>query len=572
MAALLIGDLWRWGMYRENQAEDDFDRSWRQTVRWLVGDVPGRVEVTVRPKTDSETPALRLAARVRDAEYRPLDNAKVTFRVRLPGGDTLTLDGEPDPREAGAYATTYVPREPGAYNIVAAATAPDGSALGEQGSRLGGSAGGRRVCPPRARPRIPENRSRQQTGGEVVDGDRLASFVASLSSRSATDHRAVDVPTLASTALFPDRHRVLAGRMGPEARQWPGMTRSVHRAANESSRQLAARTRRIWIMIALLAICFHLAAVERADQPCVVIVVGAPGAGEYKGQFERWAGSWKAAAGKASAELIGDRHNGATGRYRSRPAAPWSGREVESEPRATLDRLDRARNLRRPRGQVQPARTGSDGRGAGGLAGAVKRPVVVINCASASGPFLNRLSGPKRVVVVATKSGFEMNFSRFGEFLAEAMTDLQADLDKDGQVSLLEAYLTASNRVEEYYRTHSQLATEHALLDDNGDHLGTPASWFKGVRATQRAKDGASLDGLRAHQLHLIPSDREREMPVEIRQRRDELESSIAALRDQKEKLKDDEYYARLEKLLIELARLYRDVGRGEAAKVNAGH
>ena len=42
--ALLIGDLWRWGMHRENSTESDLDRSWRQTVRWLVGDVPGRVE------------------------------------------------------------------------------------------------------------------------------------------------------------------------------------------------------------------------------------------------------------------------------------------------------------------------------------------------------------------------------------------------------------------------------------------------------------------------------------------------------------------------------------------------
>ena len=145
----------------------------------------------------------------------------------------------------------------------------------------------------------------------------------------------------------------------------------------------------------------------------------------------------------------------------------------------------------------------------------VKRPVVVINCASASGPFINRLSGPNRVVVAATKSGFEMNFSRFGQYLAETITDPQADLDKDGQVSVLEAYLTASSRVEEYYRAHSQLASEHALLDDNGDHLGTPANWFKGVHATQRARDGAALDGIRAHQLHLIPSDREREMPPE---------------------------------------------------------
>ena len=88
-----------------------------------------------------------------------------------------------------------------------------------------------------------------------------------------------------------------------------------------------------------------------------------------------------------------------------------------------------------------------------------------------------------------------MNFARLGQYLAEAIADPRADLDKDGQVSLLEAFVTGSSRVEEYYRTHSQLATEHALLDDNGDKLGTPASWFRGVRATQRAKDGATLDG-----------------------------------------------------------------------------
>ena len=50
VAALLIGDLWRWGMRREDAEESDLERSWRQTVRWLVSDVPSRVEVAVRPK------------------------------------------------------------------------------------------------------------------------------------------------------------------------------------------------------------------------------------------------------------------------------------------------------------------------------------------------------------------------------------------------------------------------------------------------------------------------------------------------------------------------------------------
>ncbi len=112
------------------------------------------------------------------------------------------------------------------------------------------------------------------------------------------------------------------------------------------------------------------------------------------------------------------------------------------------------------------------------------------------------------------------------------------------------------------------MATEHALLDDNGDRLGTPAAWFRGVRATKRAKDGAPLDGIRAHQLHLIPSNRERLMPAEMRQRRNQLELSIASLRDQKDKLSEDEYYDRLDKLMIELAKLYRDLKPSPPANV----
>jgi hypothetical protein len=103
------------------------------------------------------------------------------------------------------------------------------------------------------------------------------------------------------------------------------------------------------------------------------------------------------------------------------------------------------------------------------------------------------------------------------------------------------------------------------LLDDNGDKLGTPADWFRGVRATRRAKDGAALDGLRAHQLHLVPSPREREIPAAVRQRRNQLELAIAALRDEKANLGADEYYKRLEPLMVELARLYRDLQAGPA-------
>jgi uncharacterized membrane protein len=184
VGALLIGDFWRWGLRRNEPTESDLERSWRQTVRWLVGDVPGRVDVSVRAKAGAAAPTIEVVARVRDSEYLPLDNAKVAIRITRPGGDVLTLDAEPDANEGGAYATTYVTRQPGAYRIVAAATAPDGSAVGE---REAGWA---------AQPSADEFAHLQpdreflksiaaKTKGELVDGNRLDSFVASLASRQA---------------------------------------------------------------------------------------------------------------------------------------------------------------------------------------------------------------------------------------------------------------------------------------------------------------------------------------------------------------------------------------------------
>ena len=140
--------------------------------------------------------------------------------------------------------------------------------------------------------------------------------------------------------------------------------------------------------------------------------------------------------------------------------------------------------------------------------------------------------------------------------------DPKADLDKDGQVSVLEAFLTASSRTGEYYGSRAQLATEHALLDDTGDESGTPADWFRGVLAIKRAKDGVPVDGARAHQIHLIASEREKSIPPEVRQHRDRLELEVAKLRDRKERLPEDDYFARLEPLLVELAQLYRDLAK----------
>ena len=313
-----------------------------------------------------------------------------------------------------------------------------------------------------------------------------------------------------------------------------------------------------------LLLTLALTAAPPEDRPCVVIVAGAPGTPEYGSDFRIAADLWKAAATRGGADAIrigeGDPSEGSSDRDRLH-ATLTERASSSGEPlwivligHGTYDGKEAKFNLR---GQDV-----SDQELAKWLE-PVKRPVVLIDCSSASAPFLSRLSAPNRIVITATRSGSEVNYTRFGRFLSEAIGDPKADLDKDGQVSLLEAYLSAGHRVDEYYRTRSQLASEHALLDDNGDRLGTPPDWFRGVRATRRAKDGAPPDGIRAHQLHLLPSDRERKIPAPVRRRRDEIERAVAALRDNKAKLPEDAYYTRLEPLMVELGRLYQQAEAG---------
>jgi hypothetical protein len=311
-----------------------------------------------------------------------------------------------------------------------------------------------------------------------------------------------------------------------------------------------------WLLA--VALIGTLADDPAATQPTVILVVGAPGTPEYGADFDRWAGLWAAAASQGSAAVVrigSDPPGTTTDRDRLQQAIADHASASESPlwivliGHGTFDGREAKFNLR------GPDITAAD---VLGWLAAVQRPVVVVNCASASGPWVPTLSGPNRIIAAATRSGDEQNFARFGDFLARSIADpAAADLDKDGQVSLLEALVRAGTDVAEYYRSHSQLATEHALIDDNGDRQGTPAEWFRGTRVVTTAKSGAEPDGLRSHQVHLVPNDREQRLTPDQRHRRDELERSIEALRKQKATLADDAYYTQLEPILLELARLY---------------
>ncbi len=317
-------------------------------------------------------------------------------------------------------------------------------------------------------------------------------------------------------------------------------------------------------IIALSLIAPALLAAEDAEpRQTVILVVGTPGTEEYAQNFSRWADRWESAVKQARAKWV---------RIGAGPEAKDSD---EPDDRAilkqTLAELEGSNTTAVwlvfiGHGTFDGQRAKFNLRGpdvsAEELAEWLKPlsvPLAVVNCASASGPFINRLSAENRVIVTATKSGYELNYARFGDSLSSAIADPKADLDKDGQTSLLEAFLAASAGAQDFYKQEGRLATEHALIDDNGDGLGTPSDWFQGFRAVRTAKAGAIPDGNRANQFVLVPGKADERLSAEDKARRDELELEIARLRLQKAQLAEDDYYRRLEPLLLELAHLYRD-------------
>lgn len=313
-------------------------------------------------------------------------------------------------------------------------------------------------------------------------------------------------------------------------------------------------------MIWLLTWTLLLAPAENVAAPsspevAVVLVVGEPGEAHYQKQFAQWAERWRTAATKSSAKLV---TIGLEDTPQDRSRLEEALANLAKEPpqslwlvligHGTFDGKKAKFNLR-----------GTD-ISAAELAQAlspISCRMAIINCASASGPFVNQLSGPDRVVVAATQSGFEYNFARFGDFMSQAITDNSGDLDKDGQTSLLEAWLAAAKQTQTYYDSQSQLATEHALLDDNGDGKGTPADWFRGIYVTKSTKDGSIHDGTLANQFILTPSRDEAQLSQELIEQRDDLEQQLAELRQKKSQLSEQEYLDNLQAILVPLARLY---------------
>jgi uncharacterized membrane protein len=200
-AALTVGDIWRWGM-QSPEMREDMNKFWRQTLRWLVADVPERVSLHVAHDADRTNEAMPLQVRVRGENFEPMDNVSVAIEVDGPSvggvpshdeasgdarsaqGQVLRLAATPAAGRSGLFESTYVPRLSGGYRARAVVTGRDGIEIGRAEA---GWATDLEACELRS---IGVNRSlleqiARQTGGRVLEIDELERFARSLPNHEA---------------------------------------------------------------------------------------------------------------------------------------------------------------------------------------------------------------------------------------------------------------------------------------------------------------------------------------------------------------------------------------------------
>lgn len=180
-AALTLGDLWRWGLQDASTREDQ-GKFWRQTLRWLVADVPERLSLQVQPQVDGGPQAVTFKIQARHPNFKLMEDASVTVTVSPPPGGQIQLHAEPVADEIGIFTATYVPRSSGGYTARAIFTDAQGNRLGDavtgwavnlEGEEFQSIATGHALL----------ERMARETGGEVLKIQELDRFAQNLPQR-----------------------------------------------------------------------------------------------------------------------------------------------------------------------------------------------------------------------------------------------------------------------------------------------------------------------------------------------------------------------------------------------------
>ena len=185
------------------------------------------------------------------------------------------------------------------------------------------------------------------------------------------------------------------------------------------------------------------------------------------------------------------------------------------------------------------------------LVGGIKsQRIVFVNTASASGAFLQPLAGPGRTIITSTKTGGERNEPVFAQFFADAFKDASADTDRNGRVSIAEAFEYAKSKAAATYTKAGTILTEHATLDDSREGRFAATLYLESDRARADKTAKVANPELRA-----------------LLEQQQALQTQIDGLKLKKDLIPAAEYDQQMEKLLTELAVKARAIREIEARK-----
>lgn len=192
------------------------------------------------------------------------------------------------------------------------------------------------------------------------------------------------------------------------------------------------------------------------------------------------------------------------------------------------------------------------------LAAFPTQTVAFVHTGSAGGGFVQALSGPRRIILSATRTPRERNATVFPLYFVEALSGDAADLDKDGSVSLLEAFTYARAEVARHYAEDRQILVENAVLDDNGDGQGSPDPGLQ-------APDGRLAAAFRFGGGGVAAVATDDPVLAQLYRERQEIQERLDTLRAGRGAMAQEEYERRLEELLVELALKNREIRAREA-------
>jgi hypothetical protein len=161
--------------------------------------------------------------------------------------------------------------------------------------------------------------------------------------------------------------------------------------------------------------------------------------------------------------------------------------------------------------------------------------LVFVNTTSSSFPFVQALAGKNRIVIAATDSAAQKYATVFPQYFIEALDQVaKADNDKNGRLSVWEAFTYAGQAVKQAFDQKGTLVTERSVIDDGTNGVLAKTTFLDPPPAATSANAATAA----------------------LEKRRITLEAEIEQLKGRKGEMPAGQYEEEFERLAIELARI----------------